>query len=183
MAPTLLSVWGAQTRVSVPQRGASSVAPTLLSVRGPQTTVSVPQAPLRARDCRQPPRIAHQRDHLAHCRFHPHERGARDDRMADVQLLDVFADSDRVDVAVIEAVTGENDQSHLPRGFRRGVDFFQLVRPGSARPAFGELAGIDLDLRRADFLALPDLLEVRIDEDRNVDLRFDQLPHDLVEIP
>src|SRR2546428_11763756 len=111
-------------------------------------------------------------NHLAHRSVQPDQRGTRDDRMPDVQLLDVFVDGDGIDVSIIQTVPGENDESHFPGRLGSSVDLLQLCAPASANPTLSEFAGVDLDLRRANFLTLPDLLEIGIDEDREVDCRI-----------
>src|SRR5439155_23045796 len=88
-----------------------------------------------------------------------------------------------IDVSIIQTVPGENDESHFPGRLGSRVDLLQLCAPASTNPTLSEFAGVDLDLRRANFLTLPDLLEIGIDEDRDVDCRLDQLPDDLLEIP
>src|SRR5258706_3429277 len=102
--------------------------------------------------------------------------------MADVQLLDLGDGGNAVDVAVVEAVAGQDDQSHLPRGLGCRGDLLQLRWPGAALPRVSVLAGIDLDLRGPDALALPDLVEIGIDEDRDIDAGVEQLTDDLLQV-
>src|SRR5258708_6715977 len=102
--------------------------------------------------------------------------------MAYVQLLDLGDGRDTVDVAVVEAMAGQDDQSHLPRGLGRRGDLLQFWRPGAAFPGVSVLAGIDLDFRTPDALALPDLIEIGIDEDGDVDGGVEQLADDLLQV-
>ena len=89
--------------------------------------------------------------------------------MSDVQLFDVLVDGDRIDIAVVQSVSGEDDQTHLSRRLGGGVDLLQLSDPAPSNPPFGEFASVNLDLRRTNLLTLSDLLQIGIDEDRDID--------------
>ena len=103
--------------------------------------------------------------------------------MPDVQLLDLRDGGDAADVPVVESVSGQDDQPHLPRRLGRGSHLFQLAAPvPAALPSLGVLAGVDLDLRRAQFLALADLIEIRVGKDRDVHARVGELAHHLLHI-
>ena len=58
-----------------------------------------------------------------------HQRRARDDRVSDVQLLDVVDPRDPVDVAVVQPMSRQHDQSQLSRGRGGGDDLLQLALP------------------------------------------------------
>src|SRR5260370_18233695 len=96
--------------------------------------------------------------------------------MTDVQLLDFRDLGDAIDVAVVQPVAGEDDEAELARTARGCGHLVELRAPVAVPPRFRVAACVDLDLRCPDFAAVPDLLEIGIDADRDVDARLYEFP-------
>src|SRR6185503_8748520 len=71
-------------------------------------------------------RSIHRLPHLADGLGHANGQGARDDRIADVELLDFRDRGDRADVGDGETVAGGDDQAVAPGGLRRGDQVAEL---------------------------------------------------------
>ena len=125
--------------------------------------------------------MAHQRNrngrcdarfHLEHRLFQADEDGAADDAVADVELFHFGEARDRPDVLIIQAVAGMQ--------FHSGARWLRRRRPGAdsssrsrSRPGggVGVAPGVKLDRRRAQLGGGFDLLEIGIDEQRDIDAR------------
>ncbi len=92
--------------------------------------------------------VAQQRFHIAHRLGQSVDDRARDDRMADVQFDDFRDRGDRLDVVVVEAMTGIHRQAQRGRRFRRAAQPLEFARARRPR-GLGIGAGMQLDYRRS----------------------------------
>src|SRR6516164_4476310 len=74
----------------------------------------------------------HQADHLAHRSVDAYQHSSSDDGVPDVQLVDLRDSGDRLDVVVVQPVSGGNAHTHFRPGFGGVDDPGQLLVAGSA---------------------------------------------------
>ena len=114
---------------------------------------------------------AHQVLHIAHRLGQTVEDRARHDRVADVEFDDLRDGGDRLDVVIVEPMSGVDGQARGDAAkLRGGAQPFELARARGAR-GFGVGAGMQLDHRRARAPRRLDLRVIRIDEQRHADAR------------
>ena len=115
--------------------------------------------------------VAHRREHLAHRAGQAEDHGAADQRMADVELLDLADRSDAADVGGGQAVAGVDAEAHRGSHVGRARGFGPAA--GREAPA-GPRVGIRVELDAARQAARErrqgvDPLRVRVDEERDLD--------------
>ena len=107
--------------------------------------------------------------HLADGLVEAHEDGARDDRVADVELLDARDLGHGSDVKVREPVPRVDVESQLLREFRRGAELRELGLHVLGTYGLGVAAGGELDCLRAGGSRGLDLLALGIYEETHDD--------------
>jgi hypothetical protein len=123
-------------------------------------------------------------DHLAHCAVETDERGARNDIVADIKLLNLRNLRDPSDIAIGQSVAGGDFQSGARCHSRRVGDAprfgLDLSHPSDRRVArlfieMGIVRRADLDLIGPERRRRLDLSDIGVDEEADEDARGIQL--------